>query len=150
MKNAIPRRNLVKLANGLLPGDIILLWRVSLETFTNMSDFPKYFSQNYGINASKNLQNLIKQDYIKIQDVYAALEDHATVAWMRQALKNQSVKGLSRLRRLELLDLIEATLSQKELEKMLKVRGYYLTEKGEKTLYDNQSIVDKHPKKPTK
>lgn len=149
MKLTISRHNSTKLANGLLPGDISLLSIISSDTFTNMSTFPKYLTKAYNINTSKRLQGLIKQGYVEVKDVYASLEDHATVAWLRQALKDKSIKGLSTMRRLELLDLIEVIFSQKELEKIFKTRGYFLTEKGEKALYDNQSIIVKHSKKPT-
>ena len=59
LKTKIPARNLVKFDNGLLPGDIILLWRINFGTFTNESHFHKYFSQDYGIDAPAHLVELI-------------------------------------------------------------------------------------------
>lgn len=42
-KTKISARNLVEFDNGLLPGGIILLWRINFGAFTNESIFPKYF-----------------------------------------------------------------------------------------------------------
>lgn len=42
-KAKIPAGNLVKFDNDLLPGDIILLWRINFGAFTNENIFPKYF-----------------------------------------------------------------------------------------------------------
>lgn len=39
----IPKRNMELLADNLLAGDIILLWRINFGTFTTESWFPEYF-----------------------------------------------------------------------------------------------------------
>jgi len=39
----VPKRNMEPLADGLLAGDIILLWRINFGTFTNETWYPKYF-----------------------------------------------------------------------------------------------------------
>ena len=146
-KTKIPARNLVKFDNGLLPGDIILLWRINFGTFTNESVFPKYFWQDYGIDAPKHLRNLIKNGFVEVQDVFDALEDHATVVFMKDALSKKGISGLSKENRDGLLDLMEVEFSARELEKIFKTRGYFLTEKGEKALKQGKPAVDKHPKK---
>ena len=38
----VPKRNMEVLEDGLLAGDIILLWRVGFDTFHNQSSFPVY------------------------------------------------------------------------------------------------------------
>ena len=147
MNNKIPAKNLIPFENGLLPGDVILLWRINFGTFRTDSVFPKYFRETYGIDAPKNLQNLIDNGYVGVQDIWAAIEDFATVGWMRKILTEAGMKGLSKENRGGLLDLVEVTFSKDELEAIFDVRGYYLTEKGEQALRDGQSAVDRHPKR---
>lgn len=51
----VPKRNMLRTEEGLLPGDIILLWRIQLGTFTTETVFPKYFEYDYGIDAPAHL-----------------------------------------------------------------------------------------------
>ena len=39
----VPRKNMEETSEGLLPGDIILLWRIQFGTFTTETSFSKYF-----------------------------------------------------------------------------------------------------------
>ena len=48
----VSKRNMELLRDGLLAGDIILLWRIHFGTFTTETWFPKYFEYTYGIHAS--------------------------------------------------------------------------------------------------
>lgn len=59
----VPIRNMQRTEENLLPGDIILLWRIQLGTFTNETWFPKYFEYDYGIDAPTQLAWLIENDY---------------------------------------------------------------------------------------
>lgn len=146
-KTKIPARNLVKFDNGLLPGDIILLWRISHGTFTNESHFHKYFSQDYGIDAPAHLAELISKGFVEMQNVFEAIEDHVPVWRLKEILAERGEVGLSKLNRNEILDLVEVVFDEKELEELITVRGYVLTKKGEEALQQGQSAVDKHPKK---
>lgn len=147
MKKKIPARNLIRFENGLLPGDIILLWRISHGTFTNESYFHKYFSQDYGIDAPAHLAELILKGFVETQNVFEAIEDHVPVWRLKEILTERGEVGLSKLNRNEILDLVEVVFDEKELKELITVRGYVLTEKGEEALRQGQSAVDKHPKK---
>ncbi|MFZ2275816.1 MAG: hypothetical protein WAV68_02505 [Candidatus Nanogingivalis sp.] len=147
MKKKIPARNLIRFEDGLLPGDIILLWRISHGTFTNESHFHKYFSQDYGIDAPAHLAELISKGFVKTQNVFEAIEDHVPVWRLKEILTERGEVGLSKLNRNEILDLVEVVFDEKELEELIAVRGYVLTEKGEEALRQGQPAVDKHPKK---
>ena len=46
----VPKRNMIRFEEDILPGHLILLWRIQFGTFTNESVYPKYFEYNYGIN----------------------------------------------------------------------------------------------------
>src|SRR5690625_1250243 len=39
----VPKRNMVRFEEDILPGHLILLWRIQFGTFTTESVFPKYF-----------------------------------------------------------------------------------------------------------
>ena len=114
----IPAKNLEKLSNGLLPGDIILLWRIDFGTFTTESWFPKYFTQDYGIDAPAHLRELLAQGYVELDDIYSTLEAHVSGEKIRQVLFERLGKKFSGASKLELLDLAEATFNQKELEEL--------------------------------
>lgn len=147
MSYKIPAKNMIPLKNDLLPGDIILLWRINFGTFTNQSVFPRYFAEKYGIDAPANLRNLVSNGFVGVQGIYDSLEDFATVVWMREVLAGAGVSGLSKENRNGLLDLLEVTFSKDELEAIFETRGYFLTDKGEEALRDGQEVVDRHPKK---
>ena len=137
----IPAKNLEKLSNGLLPGDIILLWRIDFGTFTTESWFPKYFTQDYGIDAPAHLRELLAQGYVELDDIYSTLEAHVSGEKIREVLFERLGKKFSGASKLELLDLAEMTFSQKELEESFEIRGYSLTEKGEKALQEGAEVV---------
>ncbi|MDO4902329.1 MAG: hypothetical protein Q4A21_02100 [bacterium] len=148
MSNKIPARNLIKFSSGLLPGEIILLWRINFGTFNNRSHFPKYFSQTYGIDAPVSLNRMVEDGFVGVDDVYDSLEEFATVDFMRRALRDhRNISGLSKEGRNGLLDLMEVEFSEKDLESLFEIRGYSLTEKGQEALLEGQEAVDRHPKK---
>ena len=66
---------------------------------------------------------------------------------MKDALSKKGISGLSKNNRDGLLDLMEVEFSARELEKIFKTRGYFLTKKGEKALKQGKTAIDKHPKK---
>lgn len=55
----VPKRNMVRTAEGLLLGHIILLWRINFGTFTTETTFSKYFEYTYGVNGRAALNDLI-------------------------------------------------------------------------------------------
>lgn len=142
----VPRRNMVPLADDLLAGDIILLWRVAFGTFTNETVFPKYFEYTYGINAPERLTRLIEKGYVEEETAFDSL-DHITAGLKKQILKTRDVKGLSQLKSAELNDVLKAQLTEAELGSHFTVRGLALTDRGRETLTKYQEVVDRHPKK---
>lgn len=142
----VPRRNMEPLADGLLAGDIILLWRIAFGTFTNETGFPKYFEYTYGIDAARHLQELIEKGYAYEETPRASL-DHLNSSQKKQILTAKQVKGLSKLKAAELDRVLCECLTEEELGSYFGVRGIALTEKGQTTLRAYQSIVDRHPQK---
>ena len=70
----VSKRNMELLQDGLLAGDIILLWRIHFGTFTTETWFPKYFEYTYGIHASEHLKALVEKGYTFIESAFDSLE----------------------------------------------------------------------------
>lgn len=142
----VPLRNMERTQEGLLAGDIILLWRISLDTFTTDTWMPKYFEYDYGINAHQSLEDLLEEGYAEVESTYDSM-DHITATLLKKLLKLKNVKGISKLNKDQLIDVIKANYTDIELEEYFDVRGIRLTDKGEKALSNNQHVIEKHPMK---
>lgn len=142
----IPRRNLEVLTEGLMAGDIILLWRVAFGTFTTESVFPKYLEFTYGINGKAHLQMLVENDFVYQETAFASL-DHVTATVKKAILKARGIEGLSKMKSDDLDQALKKYLSEEELGAYFQVRGYALTPKGEVALATHQAVIDRHPKK---
>lgn len=142
----VPKRNMERLAGDVLPGDIIVLWRVQFGTLTNESIMPQYFEYNYGIDAYQALADLIAKGHVRVQNSYENLELHPATA-LKAILKAKNIKVPTGTKKAGLVDLVKANFSEAELEQHLHVKGYQITKSGEQLLKTHTQIVDKHPKK---
>lgn len=142
----VSKYNMTRLENGLLPGDIIMLWRVAFDTFTTQSWFPKYFEYTYGIDAKQSIKDLVDNGYVEIETAFNSI-DHLNAAQVKKILQEKGVKGLSKCSREQLNVLLREHYTEEELSPYITVRGYILTEKGQLALEQGQEVVDKHPKK---
>lgn len=132
--------------NGLLPEDLILLWRISLGAFTTDSWFPKYFEYDYGIDATKSLNILIERGFARKMSASESLT-YQTVSQLKHLLKQRGIKGYSKLKKDELIQLVKEQIDKESLENSISLRGYILTPKGEQALKDYPEPVERHPKK---
>ena len=89
-------------------GDIILLWRISFDTFTTQSWFPKYFEHTYGIDAAFDLRMLVEAGLVEIGSATDSL-DLMTAPALRKALKDAGVNGLSSAKKADLDDVIDTS-----------------------------------------
>ncbi|MBS4761627.1 hypothetical protein KG089_02745 [Carnobacteriaceae bacterium zg-ZUI252] len=137
---------MTRLENGLLPGDIIILWRVNFGTFTTEMPYSKYFEYTYGIDGPARMKQLVKDGYVLLESVFDSL-DHINSAQVKALLKQKQVTGLSKMKRDELDEALKLHYTEDELAHKITIRGYCLTEKGKQALKEGQWVVDKHPKK---
>ncbi|MEW4354124.1 hypothetical protein AB1I63_04390 [Streptococcus pneumoniae] len=142
----VPKRNMELLADGLLAGDIILLWRIQFDTFTTDSVFPKYFEYTYGIDAKKHLEDLVDKGYAYLETAFDSL-DHLNATMKKNILKRKGITGLSKMKAADLNLALKEHFSENELAQAFSVRGYKLTDKGEAVLAANPEVIDRHPKK---
>lgn len=145
-KKPIPKRNMIRTAEGLLPGHIIMLWRINFGTYTTQSPYHKYFYTTYGIDASKELHWLIDQGYVKIDSAFESLR-HLPASKPKEFLKQKQVKGLSKMKRADLDQMIAEYYTEGELAKLFDLRSYSPTSKGAEILARHSEIVAKHPQK---
>lgn len=127
-------------------GDIILLWRISFDTFTTQSWFPKYFEHTYGIDAAFDLRMLVEAGFVEVESAADSL-DLVTAPALRKALKDAGVNVPSGAKKDELMGLARERLSPTQLEDAVSVRSYKLTTTGRALLDTHPEVVAKHPKK---
>lgn len=127
-------------------GDIILLWRISFDTFTTQSWFPKYFEHTYGIDAAFDLRMLVEAGLVEVESAADSL-DLVTAPALRKALKDAGVNGLSGAKKADLMRLAREHLSPAQLEDAAPVRSYKLTAAGRALLDAHPEVIAKHPKK---
>lgn len=146
LKKPIAKRQMIRTAEGFLPGHIIMLWRISFGTYLTNSPHHKYFYTTYGIDAVKELADLIAAGYVQIDSAFASLK-HLPAGTLKDFLKAKDVKGLSKMKRDDLDQAMRDSYSEAELSELFELRGYSLTEEGRKLLDKHPEIVDKHPQK---
>lgn len=131
---------------GLLPGHIIMLWRVNFGTYTTAQPHHKYFATSYGIDAQKELNFLIAKGYAKVDSAFESLR-HLPAGHLKQLLKDKGVTGLSKMKRADLDQAMQGAYSEEELAGKFDLRGYSLLAKGRETLAQYPDIIAKHPQK---
>ncbi|WP_218957787.1 hypothetical protein [Facklamia lactis] len=141
----VPKRNMIRTKEGLLPGHIILLWRVSHGNYTVGHSITKYFEYDYGIDGH-DIDWLVEEGYVRILTPKESLI-YVTSPILKQFLKETNIKGFSKMKKEELIEAVREIYTEEELELKFDQRGYILTSKGEEALKNNQAIIDKHPKK---
>ena len=110
----VPKRNMEFLADNLLAGDIILLWRINFGTFTTEIWFPKYFEYTYGIDAPKHLKTLVEKGYAIIEKAFDSL-DHLNATMEMNILKKKGITGLSKMKATYLDPDLHDNFSEEEL-----------------------------------
>ncbi|MFH0401379.1 hypothetical protein ACHBIE_01175 [Streptococcus sp. A23] len=142
----VPKRNMVRLEEGILPGDIILLWRISLGSFETTTPYSKYFEYSYGIDGPAHMEQLIADGYACVETAFESL-DHITSTAKKNILKAEGVTGLSKMKAAEVDQALKDHLTEEQLAPYFKVRGYALTEKGQAALDNHPEVIAKHPMK---
>ena len=140
----VAKRQMIRPPEGLLPGHIILLRRVSLGTYTSDTWISKYFEYDYGING-QDIDKLVQAGYVRIQSATESL-DLVTSPQLKAWLKAKGVKGYSKLNKSDLIQAVLAHYPEGDLADLYDQRRYVLTPKGQATLAANREIVDRHPK----
>lgn len=142
--NIVPKDNMNRLPENLLPGHILLLWKVNFNNFTNITPIPSYFEYQYGIDGQTEIQNLVIKHYISVSSASNSLK-YMTIAQLKEILQEKNIKA-KRLKD-EIILQVRENWTDQQLENKLHIRGYELTSKGKEILKKYQNIVDKHTNK---
>lgn len=145
-ESLVPKRNMIRFPEDVLPGHLILLWRIQFGTFTTDSIFPKYFEYDYGINGPKALEELVEKGFARRMSAADSLH-HLNAAQLKAILKQNGLSGYSKLNKSELMDFAKEHLNEEQLAPAFDVRGYVLTDAGKALLEKHPEPVDRHPKK---
>lgn len=142
----VPQRNMIRLEEDLLPGHIIILWRVRFGTYDNTTVISKYFEYDYGIDAKADIELLIDRGLVDVMSAKESLV-YLTAPQLKQWLKEKNVAGIAKMKKADLMDAIREAYTEDELAEKFTLRGYKLTAAGEKVLDNHDEVIDKHPKK---
>ncbi|MFC0525515.1 SAP domain-containing protein [Pontibacillus salicampi] len=128
-----------KLANGLLPGEIILIDWISGKT--SEAPFPRYFETTYGINAKRSFNKLVKEAYVGEGTTMEALGSFK-VPRLKEILKSKNLKVSGK--KADLIARIEEYFTDVEIESYVDRNVYKATAKGEEALNEYYYIVPAH------
>ena len=137
----IPKANMEVLSEDILAGDVIMLWRIGFNNFTNKSIIPQYFEFRYGVNSDESIQKLIDKDYVTIDSILDSL-DLYNATELKRLLKTKGLK-LSGNKN-EVLKRVQDAYSEEELKEHLDSKRYAITAKGKDILKKYDSIIQKH------
>ena len=141
----VERRQMVRLPEGVLPGDLVMLWRIHFDNFTNESTIPEYFEYRYGINSDESIALLKSLELIEDTDAYDSL-DLITAPVLKRILKDEGLPAGGK--KDELLARAREKISRGRLDELISLRRYRITEKGSELLEKYDEEIQRHgPKK---
>ena len=145
-ESLVPKRNMIRFEEDILPGHLILLWRIQFGTFTTNSGYPKYFEYDYGINADQALKEVLEKGYATQLSALDSLP-YLNAAQLKAVLKQFGLKGYSKLNKEGLMELTQEQLTEDQINPYFTIRGYKITLAGVEILAKYPESVDRHPKK---
>lgn len=137
----VEKSKMIRLQEGVLPGDIIMLWRVGFGNFTTETVIPNYFEYRYGVNSDESLTLLIELGYITQENAQGTIH-LLSAPVIKRILKSHGLKVSGNKQ--ELLNRALDFIDPDELEKSFDERRYQITDKGKKLLKKYDDIVLKH------
>lgn len=139
----VPKQHMVRLPNGLLAGHIIMLWRVSLNNFTNLTTIPTYFEYKYGVDGEEVIRELINQDLIVLTSGVKSV-DLNTRKELMILLEKYDINYLKSDKKTTLVSKIIENLSNDQISQEIQKRRYQLTDKGKFYLLEYKYIIKNH------
>jgi hypothetical protein len=137
----IEKKKMIRLPEGILPGHIIMLWRIHFGNFTNETWIPEYFEYRYGVDSDEVIAKIKKKDYI---EVASATESLGVLTIPKLKIILGKYKLSDKGKKDELLNNIKANIKEPELSKLFTKRLYKITDEGTKVLAKYNDIIMKH------
>lgn len=137
----VEKKQMIRLEEKVLPGHIIMLWRVNFDNFSNMSTIPLYFEYKYGVDSHECLSTLEKLGYIQTCNATESLSLLNMVELKQILLNNNLTKNGKKP---DLINRIIENIPNDKLEKMFELRKYKSTSLGKDLLIKYDYIIQKH------
>ncbi len=137
----VERKQMIRTEEGLLPGDIVMLWRIHFGNFTTKTWIPEYFEYRYGVDSGASIEFLHSLGYIRkcsAKESLSELNMNQLKALLKE--KNLPVGG----KRAEVLERVMEEISEKDLEEAVKLRKWSVTPEGSEVLKRHGEIIRKH------
>lgn len=142
-EHLVPKRNMQRIEEGLLPGHIILLWRLDLGTFSTDSAIPRYFEYIYGIDAVNDLDKLI-QDGLAYQMTAKEALYLVNAGSLKKILKQAGLSGYSSMKKDQLIKFAQESLTEEQLATQMPLTAYQTTEDGHELVVKYDDIIQRH------
>lgn len=141
----VSKFNMTFVEDELLPGDIVLLWRISHGSYTTESHVTEYFEYRYGIDHDASIEKLLIKGYIIKGTAFDSL-DLLNVAELKRILKDNNLPLSGN--KSDVFNRVVENVDKKDLESYFTMRRYILLDKGQDILKRHDDIIQKHgPKK---
>ena len=137
----VERKQMQRLEEGILPGHIVMLWRIHFGNFTNETFIPQYFEYRYGVDSEEVIKTLLEREYIAICGAKDSLP-LLNMAVLKRILAKHKLE--TKGKKEELLRRAEESIQEKELSKEFTLRKYMITSAGAKVLEKYEDIIQKH------
>ncbi len=137
----VEKSKMVKLKEGILPGDLIMLWRIGFDNFTNQSVIPSYFEYRYGVNSDESIKILLELKYAFLCNATDSLVE-LTSPQLKEILKPKKLKLTGKKN--ELITRIIENIKEDELKKMFTLRKFQITDLGREVLNSYPEIIKRH------
>ena len=137
----IAKDQMRRLEEGVLPGHIIMLWRIGFNNFTTISDIPQYFEYRYGVDSHEAIATLRKLGYIRDCSATESL-DILNVTQLKKILKKKSLPVSGK--RDDVVGRVLEHFSEAELADAFAVRKYAITDSGKALLAKYDNVIQKH------
>lgn len=139
--NKVEKKQMIRLSEGILPGHLIMLWRVHFNTFNTESIIPEYFEYRYGVDSHEAINILLEKGYIEKLNAKASL-DALNIKKLKKILESN---GLSTQGKKEdLMKRIQGSLSEEIVSQAFRLRKYKITLEGKTTLNNHSDIIKRH------
>lgn len=137
----VAKKQMQRLPEGVLPGDVVMLWRIHFGTFTTESVIPQYFEYRYGVESNESLATLLRLGYARLCTAAESLPQLSLPVLKRILRANGlAIKG----KKDDLLARLRENLPEEKLAAAFSLRQYAITEAGGKLLDKYDAIIQQH------
>ncbi len=137
----VAKNQMKRLPEGILPGHVIMLWRVHFNTYTTESPAPRYFEYRYGVDAAETLATLEAEGYIRLSSARESA-DLLSVPVLKRLLAAHGLPVGGK--KADLLARYRDGVSDEAMAADFDIRRYVITPEGSAVLARYDDLIQKH------